>query len=170
MKHRSRFSYCKSTSGIILVVNDPHYLFIFLRSFFLLVGLSNMNLKIFFDRRYDAIEMRGSKTGIEVQKFRDHRDLHNSMERQRRVDLRHNFDLLKSAVPDLAINGKASKLNILKQGALYCQRLNKLNNRMKETTSAEQARNMALRKKLQQLESQFHVRRPSARQIKPRRL
>lgn len=113
--------------------------------------------------------MRGSKTGIELQKIRNHRDLHNSMERQRRIDLRYNFDLLKSAIPDLAINDKASKLNILKQATVYCRRLGEMNTQMKQSANAERARNASLKKKFQQLESQFRVRRPSARPLKPRR-
>jgi hypothetical protein len=36
-----------------------------------------------------------------VKKCRETRDLHNSMERKRRIDLRLNFEKLKSAVPEL---------------------------------------------------------------------
>jgi len=122
------------------------------------------------DSRLEANVLRSSKTGTELQKIRDHRDLHNSMERQRRIDLRFNFDLLKSAIPDLAIKDKASKLNIFKQATVYCRKLAEQDAQLRQSANAERARNASLRKKFQLLESQCRVRRPSARPLKPRRL
>ena len=65
-------------------------------------------------------------------KCREIRDLHNSMERQRRVDLRKNFDMLKVCVPELADNDKASKLNILNKAADYCRLLVSLDAKFKK--------------------------------------
>merc|ERR1719322_1234465 len=47
------------------------------------------------------------------QKCRELRDLHNSMERQRRVDLKINFDQLKDKVPELRDTDKAAKYSRL---------------------------------------------------------
>ncbi len=53
----------------------------------------------------------------------DLRNMHNHMERQRRVDLRKNFDYLKEQVPDLEGLEKASKLTILNKATSYVQTL-----------------------------------------------
>merc|ERR1712106_370831 len=59
------------------------------------------------------------------EKEREVRDLHNSMERQRRVDLKNAFDSLKTCVPDIAETDRASKLMILDRAADFCQELSR---------------------------------------------
>jgi hypothetical protein len=89
------------------------------------------------------------------QKCREIRDLHNSMERQRRVDLRKNFDQLKSVVPELADTEKASKLNILNKASDYCRLLGNLDVKLRKDVEKESARNAILRKKLAAIQNQF---------------
>jgi len=84
-------------------------------------------------------------------KVRETRDLHNLMERQRRVDLRKNFEKLKSVVPELAIMEKASKLSILNRAALYCSQLTRADAVLKKEADCEDAKRQQLRKKLQDL-------------------
>ncbi|XP_063884062.1 transcriptional regulator Myc-B-like [Scylla paramamosain] len=51
------------------------------------------------------------------------RSVHNSLERQRRVDLRNAFETLRQLVPDTKIQEKAPKVQILKKAALHCKNL-----------------------------------------------
>ncbi|XP_042204360.1 N-myc protein-like [Homarus americanus] len=51
------------------------------------------------------------------------RSVHNSLERQRRVDLRNAFEYLRQLVPDTMILEKAPKVQILKKAALHCKQL-----------------------------------------------
>lgn len=96
-----------------------------------------------------------SSPNNQEQKCREIRDLHNSMERQRRVDLRKNFDQLKAVVPELADSEKASKLNILNKASDYCKLLSTLDTKLRKDVDKEAARNALLRKKLSALQSQF---------------
>ena len=98
---------------------------------------------------------RRSSPNNHEQKCREIRDLHNSMERQRRVDLRKNFDQLKSVVPELADTEKASKLNILNKASDYCKLLASLDVKLRKDVEKESSRNALLRKKLAALQSQF---------------
>jgi len=89
------------------------------------------------------------------EKCREIRDLHNSMERQRRVDLRKNFDMLKVCVPELADVEKASKLNILNKAADYCKLLVSLDAKFKKEVEKEDQKNAILKKKLEGLMNQL---------------
>jgi Helix-loop-helix DNA-binding domain len=51
------------------------------------------------------------------------REIHNSMERQRRIELKREFDSLKSLIPEVATNEKVSKLTLLNVAARYVARL-----------------------------------------------
>lgn len=51
------------------------------------------------------------------------RNLHNNMERQRRIDLRNAFEDLRVLVPDVCKKERAAKVVILREAALYCDRL-----------------------------------------------
>ncbi|XP_074098305.1 bHLH transcription factor Myc [Cotesia typhae] len=51
------------------------------------------------------------------------RNLHNNMERQRRIELRNAFEGLRCLIPDLQIKDKAPKVAILRQGGKYCMKL-----------------------------------------------
>jgi hypothetical protein len=92
------------------------------------------------------------------QKVREIRDLHNSMERQRRVDLRKKFDRLKSVVPELVELEKTSKLNILSKASQYCTQLTRADAQLKKEADREAARNHQLRKKLQTYKNFFNIR------------
>ncbi|CAB4061583.1 MYC [Lepeophtheirus salmonis] len=92
-----------------------------------------------------------SRHSISEAKCREVRDLHNSMERQRRVDLRNNFDQLKVVVPELKDAEKASKLNILNKSAEYCKYLTSTDIRLRKEKEQLMNRNAALTQRLSQL-------------------
>lgn len=98
-------------------------------------------------------------------KCREIRDLHNRMERQRRVDLKNNYDQLKDCVPALADVDKASKLNILNKAADYCRLLIASDQKLKKEVDKETVRNSQLRKRLNQLIDQHTSRKMSSGRI-----
>ncbi|XP_044016543.1 putative uncharacterized protein DDB_G0282133 isoform X2 [Aphidius gifuensis] len=53
----------------------------------------------------------------------DKRNLHNNMERQRRIELKDSFEFLRRLVPDLIEIDKAPKVKILNTAANYCEKL-----------------------------------------------
>ena len=52
-------------------------------------------------------------------KFEEERELHNSMERQRRIEMKDAYDVLKATIPPIRDNEKVSKLNILNTARDY---------------------------------------------------
>ena len=52
-------------------------------------------------------------------KFEEERELHNSMERQRRIEMKDAYDVLKATIPSIKDNDKVSKLNILNTARDY---------------------------------------------------
>ena len=89
---------------------------------------------------------------------REARDVHNQMERQRRSDLNRAYAILKDFVPSIANSDRTSKQMVLDKAIEHCTMLRK-----REEASREQKRNLhhrneALRKKLQQLETQLAAR------------
>merc|ERR1711913_206553 len=84
----------------------------------------------------------------ESEKCREIRDLHNSMERQRRVEQRNHLAYLKKQVPEVADLDKASKLTILRKAMDYCHLLSNMDNRIWKDRDKEQARNLMLKKKV----------------------
>lgn len=64
---------------------------------------------------------KSSRFGEEDSK--EKRDLHNNMERMRRIDLRISFDELKALVPGVANKERAAKVIILREAAQYCSEL-----------------------------------------------
>lgn len=86
-------------------------------------------------------------------KCRDVRDLHNSMERQRRVDLKNAFDGLKICVPEIADSDRASKLLILDKAADFCQSLKRKESALNGEKDKEKRKNNLLRKKLSMLQT-----------------
>lgn len=95
--------------------------------------------------------------GNAQQKTRDLRDLHNSMERQRRVDLKNNFDHVKDLVPELRDIEKASKLTILDKSAEYCKFLTSNESVLITQKDQEIQRNNLFKKKLAQLMESFNA-------------
>lgn len=73
------------------------------------------------------------------------RSVHNSLERQRRVDLRNAFETLRQLVPDTKIQEKAPKVQILKKAALHCKNLQQTEIRLLREKEK-------LRKQLQELQ------------------
>lgn len=51
------------------------------------------------------------------------RNLHNNMERQRRIGLKNLFEELKCQIPSLKDKERAPKVNILREAAGYCTKL-----------------------------------------------
>lgn len=51
------------------------------------------------------------------------RNLHNNMERQRRIGLKNLFEQLKCHIPALKDKERAPKVNILREAAAYCTKL-----------------------------------------------
>uniref|UniRef100_A0A1B6L277 BHLH domain-containing protein n=1 Tax=Graphocephala atropunctata TaxID=36148 RepID=A0A1B6L277_9HEMI len=56
----------------------------------------------------------------EEEDSQEKRDLHNNMERMRRIDLRNSFEELKALVPGVANKDRAPKVVILREAANYC--------------------------------------------------
>uniref|UniRef100_A0A182W5W3 BHLH domain-containing protein n=1 Tax=Anopheles minimus TaxID=112268 RepID=A0A182W5W3_9DIPT len=52
------------------------------------------------------------------------RNLHNNLERQRRIGLKNLFEELKRQIPQLRDKDRAPKVNILREAATLCTRLN----------------------------------------------
>merc|ERR1711874_489990 len=76
------------------------------------------------------------------------RSQHNSMERQRRVDLRNAFEFLRSLIPDLEATDRAAKVVILKKAANFCQGLTQREKQFVAEKDALQKRQEILRKRL----------------------
>ena len=68
-------------------------------------------------------------------KFEEERELHNSMERQRRIEMKDAYDVLKATIPSIKDNDKVSKLNILNTAREYYLDLETL---VRRTTAAKQ--------------------------------
>ena len=78
--------------------------------------------------------LNADQTGIQadkLMKMQTDRELHNSMERQRRIELKNEFDKLKSLIPDIAHSDKVSKLNVLNYSAEYVKKLERADLRLK---------------------------------------
>ena len=87
-------------------------------------------------------------------KGRDIRDLHNSMERQRRVDLKRSFDALKERIPSISAEDKVSKLMILNTASEYCRGLLRRETSLTTEREKEKRRNTLMKKKLTLLRTQ----------------
>merc|ERR1712062_675721 len=95
----------------------------------------------------------------ESEKCREIRDLHNSMERQRRVEQRNHLAYLKKQVPEVADLDKASKLTILRKAMDYCHLLSNMDNRIRKERERELNKNAVLKKKLMDLSQKLDSRR-----------
>ena len=95
-----------------------------------------------------SISSTSTSAASQTNKVRFQRDLHNSMERKRRVDLRINFDKLKMVVPEVSSLEKASKLTILNKAANYCHFLANSESRLAREWKQQSAKNERLRKRL----------------------
>jgi len=93
------------------------------------------------------------------EKCREIRDLHNSMERQRRVEQRNHLAHLKKQVPEVADMEKASKLTILRKAMDYCHLLSNMDSRIRKEKEKENARHQMLKKKLVELSKTMESRK-----------
>lgn len=83
---------------------------------------------------------------------RGKRAQHNTLERQRRIDLRMSFEHLKNLVPTPG-KERMSKVNILKFAAQYCKSLTKRQETLEAQMKEEQEKNNKLRRRLSELKS-----------------
>jgi len=79
----------------------------------------------------DQFPVGGGDEDNRFNKMRAEREIHNSMERQRRIELKNEFDKLKSLIPEIAQNDKVSKLNVLNYSADYVTKLEKTDLKLK---------------------------------------
>ncbi|XP_052899887.1 uncharacterized protein LOC128306412 [Anopheles moucheti] len=70
--------------------------------------------------RYDSCAQALAEELDTVEK----RNLHNNLERQRRIGLKNLFEELKRQIPQLRDKDRAPKVNILREAAALCTRLN----------------------------------------------
>uniref|UniRef100_A0A4Y0BLH8 BHLH domain-containing protein n=1 Tax=Anopheles funestus TaxID=62324 RepID=A0A4Y0BLH8_ANOFN len=68
--------------------------------------------------RYDSCALTEELDTVEK------RNLHNNLERQRRIGLKNLFEELKRQIPQLRDKDRAPKVNILREAATLCNRLN----------------------------------------------
>ena len=87
-------------------------------------------------RKAACLEDLRSKGDLKkYRKFEEERELHNSMERQRRIEMKDAYDVLKATIPSIRDNDKVSKLNILNTARDYYLDLEDL---VRRTTAAKQ--------------------------------
>ncbi len=91
---------------------------------------------------------RGSRAGSDSEDNCEKRSQHNSMERQRRVDLRNAFEFLRSLIPDLEATDRAAKVVILKKASNFCQSLTAKEKQHLADKDALQKRQEMLRKRI----------------------
>lgn len=91
---------------------------------------------------------RSSRAASDSEDSCEKRSQHNSMERQRRVDLRNAFEFLRSLIPDLEATDRAAKVVILKKAANFCQGLTQREKQYVADKDALQKRQEMLRKRL----------------------
>lgn len=61
------------------------------------------------------------------------RNLHNDMERQRRIGLKNLFEELKKQIPSIKDKERAPKVNILREAAKLCESLTRENQQLCDT-------------------------------------
>jgi len=72
--------------------------------------------------KYRCIQdIRSKPDDKKYRKFEEERELHNSMERQRRIELKDAYDHLKGIIPNISNADKVSKLMILNTATDYCR-------------------------------------------------
>lgn len=91
----------------------------------------------------------------EEQETLEKRNLHNDMERQRRIGLKNLFEELKRQIPTLREKERAPKVNILREAATLCQRLN----REQEQLNALRKQQQRLYARVRQLRTSLHSQR-----------
>jgi hypothetical protein len=87
----------------------------------------------------DIVKSSGQYRGMTM------RDAHNAMERERRVQLRENFEALRLEVPNLKEADKAATLQILREATTFIQRLRDEERRFMDEKQRLKSLNDALR-------------------------
>jgi len=95
---------------------------------------------------------RSSRAGSDSEDSCEKRSQHNSMERQRRLDLRNAFEFLRSLIPDLETTDRAAKVVTLKKAANFCQGLTQREKQYVAEKDALQKRHEMLRKRISLLQ------------------
>uniref|UniRef100_A0A182MW74 BHLH domain-containing protein n=1 Tax=Anopheles culicifacies TaxID=139723 RepID=A0A182MW74_9DIPT len=83
------------------------------------------------------------------------RNLHNNLERQRRIGLKNLFEELKRQIPQLRDKDRAPKVNILREAASLCTRLNQEAEQVNELRQQQ----MKLYERLRYLRASMHSQR-----------
>jgi Myc proto-oncogene protein len=83
------------------------------------------------------------------------RNLHNDMERQRRIGLKNLFEQLKREIPSIRDKERAPKVNILREAAALCNKLNR-EQQQRDALIKQQTRLYA---RVRQLRSSLHSQR-----------
>lgn len=96
-----------------------------------------------------------SPESSEEQETLEKRNLHNDMERQRRIGLKNLFEELKRQIPNLRDKERAPKVNILREAAVLCTRLN----REQEQLNALRKQQQRLYARVRQLRTSLHSQR-----------
>ncbi|XP_071451466.1 bromodomain-containing protein 2-like [Hetaerina americana] len=81
----------------------------------------------------------------------ERRSMHNTMERQRRIDLRNAFENLRLLVPAVSEKERAAKVTILREAAGFCSHLTTLGSKQQDSLKALRARQVALRAQVSSL-------------------
>lgn len=79
------------------------------------------------------------------------RNLHNNMERQRRIDLRNAFEDLRVLVPEVSKRERAPKVVILREAASYCDQLGDISDSMNRDIDDLRRQQRFLRSRVSQL-------------------
>ncbi|XP_015124312.1 N-myc proto-oncogene protein isoform X2 [Diachasma alloeum] len=87
------------------------------------------------------------------------RNLHNDMERRRRIDLRNAYEDLRRLVPEIQDKERAAKVTILRQSAKYCSMLKDIDENSISRISELRMRQKKLYKRLQVLRRYFALTR-----------
>jgi len=103
--------------------------------------------------KYTCIDdLRSKADKNKYRKFEEERELHNSMERQRRIEMKDAYDCLKAVIPSIATVDKVSKLNILNTAKDYYRALEGRIERLKAAKQLEAERKRQLLEKLNLLQ------------------
>ncbi len=113
---------------------------------------SNANMTAAFAGSFVTAAAKDASSAVDSYKKRSSvRDMHNILERQRRIDLRNAFDTLKGHLPDLQKTDKASKIMILTRAAEYCSELTRTEGDLRGDIRQIKLQQQYLVKKLNQL-------------------
>jgi len=97
-------------------------------------------------------DLRSKPDLKKYRKFEEERELHNSMERQRRVELKDAYDSLKERIPSIATEDKVSKLMILNTASDFCRGMEGTLSKLRRERQREVERSRKLRQHLASLQ------------------